>query len=477
MCVIGLEVSTSSVKAVLYSATGEEIGEYTKPLTPDVAHVTWQNPEGIFAIILNCLRKVASFAQDPYTIQAIGLGGIWHSLLLLDDQRKPLEPIRTWADLSSSEILNSEKARELSSLVYKKTGCLRHGMYPFWKLYAMKEQEFCPLKKVRYLSSQIEYIFESLTEEVAVSACTASGSGLLNIHTKKWDQDLLDLLGVNLGMLPKVEEIYYVAPLKQELSRYVGLKSGIPVTIGCPDGALNQIGSGALANGIMTFSVGTSGALRLTGSEPLFARNLSTWCYYLLDDIFLVGAATHATSNLEWFMNRFGLEQIGHYSLAQAAGELEIDEGPLFLPFLYGERAPGWRDNRMGGFAALQGKHTTTHLYKAVLEGILFALFHSYLELTKVVLEPTSIRISGGIMNSPFWLQMAADIFGREITCTSYVNESTLGAGLLALQVSGQLESISDFSPPFLKTITPDYNKHDLYLERFTHYLEKYQQQ
>jgi len=475
--VIGLEVSTSQTKAVLYSPKGEQIAECIEPLTSDIAQVDWQSPRGIFLSVLRCLKKVVGFDKNPDSIQAIGLGGIWHSLLLLDDRRRPLESIRTWADLLTPEIIDTNEAQKLVPMVYRKTGCVGHGMYPFWKLYAMKEHNFDLLEKVRFISSQIEFLFQNLTGEIAVSGCTASGSGLFNLHTKKWDEELLCLLDLDLEMLPRIEEIYYVGHLKGDLAKQIGLKTGIPVTVGCPDGALNQIGSGALDEGIMTFSVGTSGALRQISAKPVMAENLSSWCYYFADEMYLVGAATHATSNLEWFMKSFHLKETDHYRLQLAASALEINEGPLFLPFLYGERAPGWRANRTGGFLSLQADHTIIHLYKAVLEGILFALYHSYLELIKVVEIPMKIRLSGGIIRSSYWRQMAADIFGRELDFSAHPNESTKGAGLLALQVSGQLGDIRNLTFSLSGTTVPDLKNHELYLQRFAHYLESYASQ
>lgn len=476
MYVVGLEVSTVSAKAVLCSATGEVLAVSSRPLSAQESTIVWQDPGGIFQATLDCLREVVDHAKRTHKpIRALGLGGIWHSLLLLDENRQPLEGIRTWADLSMARHLVDVK-RDLSFVewFYHKTGCVVHAMYPFWKLYGLRREAAPILKQAHYISSQVEYLFERFTNKTAISPSLASGTGLFNTHDLAWDQELLHFIELESSMLPPVQTEDYAGPLSKEMAELVGLSAGIPVTVGHADGALNQIGSGALSSGIMTFSVGTSGAIRLTTPTPLLGTEAATWCYYLRDGKWLAGAATHAGSNLNWFMDLFGCANSKHESLARQAEELAVSQGPLFLPFVFGERAPGWQEERTGGFLGMRPEHGLEHLYKAVLEGILFALYHSYLKLKDIGDKPSEIRLSGGIMNSPYWRQMAADIFGEDLFYTGVVHESTVGAALLALKACGGVHNLQSFRPPLQGKITPDAQRHQLYGERFQQYLRYY---
>lgn len=473
MQVIGLEVSTSSAKAIVVSQSGQVLAESTKELTGGVSHVTWQQPEGIFQAALACLTHVIQKVDGP--IHGIGLAGIWHSLLLLDQDRKPLESIRTWADLTPSQHLEELKQdQSLANHFYQSTGSLIHGMYPLWKLYGLQRDQAPILSKVRYISSQIEYLFERFTGEVKVSACAASGSGFFNIHQANWDEEWIRFARVHPEMLAPIVEADFSAPLCAEVAALVGLEPGIPVTVGCADGGLNQIGSGALKPGLLTLSVGTSGAVRMTEEKPLLGEKPETWCYYLHENKRLAGAATHAASNLEWFMAQFGHSPQDHQKLADEAGKLSINDGPFFLPFIFGERAPGWHGERGGGFVGLRSHHTEAHLYKGVLEGILFALYHSYLKLEQIAGVPREIRVSGGIVKSPYWSTMAANVWGKPLLTTGTVHESTLGAALLALQACGGMHSVTEFSPPLVGSIEGDGKSHLAYEERFKRYLELY---
>lgn len=471
--VIGLEISTSSAKAILVSEAGEVLAEYTKELAPEIAGVTWQDPEGIYQAALGCLEGIVKQATGP--ISAIGLAGIWHSLLLLDEKQQPLEQIRTWADLSTAQHLADYKQDEnLASDFYRDTGSLIHGMYPIWKLHGLKKSKSPLVSRVRHISSQIEYLFQRFTGERQVSKCTASGSGLFNIHTASWDPKWAEVAGLDIGMLAPLVDADYTAPLSPEVAALLGLEPGIPVTVGCADGGLNQIGSGAISPGVMTLSVGTSGAVRMTADQPLLGEKPETWCYYLHESKRLAGAATHATSNLEWFMGRFGYSSQDHQRLADETAKLPIEDGPFFLPFIFGERAPGWDEERSGGFVGVRSHHSEAHLYKAVLEGILFALYHSYLKLSAIAGVPREIRFSGGILKSKYWTNMAASLWGLPLSTTGTVHESTLGAAILALQACGVIASVGDFAPPIVGTIEGDQGAHCLYQERFKRYLELY---
>ena len=142
---------------------------------------------------------------------------------------------------------------------------------------------------------------------------------------------------------------------------------------GYPDGALNQVGAGALKPGVMTFSVGTSGALRMSVEKPILPKKPSTWCY-LSPNGWLSGAATSGACNcLDWLKTKFFTPNIPYEAIEAQAGEVE--DMPIFLPFLFGERCPGWNDEWQGGFCNLLPQHGPADMYHSVQEGVLFNLY------------------------------------------------------------------------------------------------------
>jgi gluconokinase len=477
MNVIGLEVSTSAAKCILFSLEEGIIDVATVPYSKDVSDVVSQDPEGIFQAALDAIGAIVQ--RTDKDIAAIGLGGTWHSLLLLDRMRKPLGRIRTWADFASASSIAALKEDSVfKDWFYHKTGCMVHALYPVWKFYHLRKTEPELARRVESISSQIEYVFEHLTGVQALSKCTASGTGLFNIHTLDWDEDILDFAGVKKDCLGELREAPDTARLLSSIVELIGLPAGIPVTVGSADGALNHVGIGGSRFGIMSFSVGTSAAIRLVHDEPKLPPNPSTWCYYLYNQKRLEGAATHACNNLDWYIEHLMCAN-GHspdyVRYDREAAAVSFQDAPYFLPFLFGERCPGWEENRKGGFVGVTARHTDIDLYFAVLEGILFNLYHCYLILSEAGGAPEEIRISGGIMNSPFWLQMAADIFGKELCATGFANDSTVGAALFALQAVGGISQIEDYQPNITSRIVPQDDKIEVFRTRFEKYLEYYE--
>jgi gluconokinase len=261
------------------------------------------------------------------------------------------------------------------------------------------------------------------------------------------------------------------APLSAAGAALLGIKSGVPVLPSHPDGALNQVGSGALAEGVMTFSVGTSAALRLSVAKPVIPDTPSTWCY-LSPDSWMSGAATSGACNcVDW------IKQVlfPHQSYTEIEGHpVDYKAMPYFLPFLFGERCPGWNDGRQGGFYGLLARHTPCEMYHSVLEGILFNLYQCYQVLCDVAGTPHLIQLSGGILNSTRWKQMCADIFGAGMSCAKVPQASMMGGAVLAMAVTGHIARIEDYTVEAQETVHPNPAMHALFQERFDTYLDFY---
>ncbi len=444
--VASLEVSTTSAKCILYSSTAGVIAEASRRYAADVADGPTQDPNGVVACAMDVLREmVQAAAARSVEVRAIGLTGTWHSMLLLDADRRPLGRISTWADLSAADHAAAQRRdSELTRKFYHATGCMVHAMYPVWKWHNVSRTRPELAAATRHVVTQVEYLFQSLTGKAAVSRSTASGSGLMNIHTLDWDSDVLGYVGLRRDQLAPLVEATHSAPLLAGAAAAVGLPAGIPVAVGCADGAMNQLAIGGLAGGAMSMSVGTSGALRVCHTEARIPEKPSTWCYYLMNGRRLAGAAVNnATNCVDWFLATTGAEQLGadvYSRYSDALAEVDAARAPMFMPFLFGERCPGWNEQRSGGFVGLRASHTTYDMYYAVLEGVLFNMRQCYDILVEVGGRPERVLVSGGITNSEPWMQMAARIMRRELLVTGTANESTVGGALAALMAVGELD-------------------------------------
>ncbi len=473
MNILALEASTSSAKAIIYSSRDGIVGALDRPYDERISDVITQDPEGVFRALLSCGKSLRdSFEGD---IDAIALSSTWHSLLFTDRGGKPIGKTLTWANNKAADTVDRYKEdRDLMEIIYQRTGCPIHTTFPLWKWLHTKEEESMDMDSV-LISSQPEYIFERLTGERGVSRSVASGSGLMNIHTLDWDEEILKFAGISKDQLAPLYESDYNAPLKTEVAEFLGIKSGIPVVITGPDGALNQVGAGAMGEGVMTMSVGTSGAIRMATDNPILPQNPSTWCYYVAEGKRLAGAAISGAGNcVNWFAKSLNKGAYSYRELDDMVGHSNLEDAPIFLPFMYGERSPGWDGARLGGFEELRGDHGLGELFYSILEGILFNLYQCYEILSQVGGIPHEIRISGGIENSPLWLQMAADIFQKEIHTFDLEHASIMGATVIALKVMGEITSVQDFVQEPKKVIIPNKDKLEFYGRRFRKYKKWY---
>lgn len=466
MDILALEASTTSVKAMLYHTdTGTfevRSREHSESIDPGK-----RNAEEIYLLAMALGRDLAAGRQ----IDMISLCGTWHNIMACDHKMQPLTPTYFWDFTGAAELCEELRRDEAyTHSFYHRTGCMVSSIYPPFKIKWLLKQR-PELRSARFLSLG-SYITYRMTGELVSSRCLLSGGALLNTHTREYDVELLEELGLSVDQFCRLIEYDETFPLNDEAANLLGLPSGIPVISANADGAMNQTGAGALRDGVATLSIGTSGAVRLASDRPIIPDTPSTWCY-LSPKGWLSGAATNGCcSCINWA--RHNLFPAGTSYEAMEAGVSDPADTPVFLPFLYGERCPGWNNQRRGGFVDCRPHHNIADLYLAVQEGVLFNLYQCYTTLIEIAGTPKEIKLSGGILNSKRWLQMCADIFGCTMTLDNAVHGSLLGACVVAMEKLGVIHDLRDFTPVSIGTVEPNPEAALLYKTKFERYLEYY---
>lgn len=467
MNILVLEASTTSAKAMLYNTSNGTFEVETKRYEYDYDDVTVHNAENMYQLMLAVGRTLTKNKK----INIISLGGTWHSLLLCDKNMVPITPVYLWSYTGANEVCKElRKDEKYVKDFYKKTGCMVNAIYPFFKLLFLEKQGY-KLEDF-YIMGQGSYNNYRMTGERVITPCLASGTGLLNTHTIKFDKELLSELGIQEEQLSRLVNYKETFPLKEEAANLLGVEPGIPVIPTNSDGGLNQIGSGAIEEGVMTFSAGTSGAIRLTTNKPRIPDEPSTWCY-MSPKNWLSGAATNGCCNcIDWFKQRMFSENISYWDIEKNIKDKVTS--PVFLPFIFGERSPGWNDERLGGFLRVKPYHIVNDLYRGIQEGVLFNLYHCYKILTEVNGPPKKIKLSGGILNSKEWTQMCADIFQTELAIDRNKHSSLLGGAVLSMEIIGIIKDVKDFDFGQKKIIKPKPEMAEIYTKKFNDYLTCY---
>lgn len=463
MYILALESSTTSAKAMLYDTEKGTYEVKTKTYKQVYDDITIHDAESVFKETMDLGKALCAGKK----IDIISLGGTWHSVMLCDKDMKPQTPIYLWSYTGAADLCKElRKDKPYVKEFYHKTGCMVNAIYPAFKLKLLKEMGYCIDDYL--ISGQGTYNMFRLTGERVVTDSMASGTGLLNIHTKQFDTEILEDIGIKESQLCRLVSYKDTFPLSKEGAELLGIEEGIPVIPTGPDGGLNQVGAGALGDGVMSFSVGTSGAIRLTTQKPVIPEEPSTWCY-LSPKTWLSGAATSGCCNcVDWFKTRMFSPGTTYADIEKGFGDTE--DTPVFLPFLFGERCPGWQDERNAAFFDVKPFHTANDLYHGVMEGVLFNLYQCYEVLSKINGIPKKIKLSGGILHSAYWTQMCADIFGTDMEVDNAEHSSLLGGVALGMELLGEIQDVTEFTIESAKVIHPNLEKTNAYAKKYARY-------
>ena len=437
MFVLALESSTSAAKAMLYDSEAGPVDCTSARYDPAFCRDGRSGTDEVYRLTMETGRRVAK-GRD---VAAVALSGVWHSIAVCDSHMRPAGGTYAWNYLAPAPSCAAARAdRALSSELYRRTGCMPHVTYMRDALRYLRENGLSLHDK--RLPTQGGYNFFQMTGEFLETRNIMSGTGLLNLDALEYDPFALEYAGVRADQLGPLGTYRDTRPLNARAAEWLGVAPGIPVVPAHADGALNHVSAGGALRERMTLSVGTSGAIRMTVPKPVLPSGGGLWCYCGATDYISGAAVSSACNAIDWFRSTFLGGRLSFDEL-DAQGKIREDM-PVFLPFLFGERNPGWQDDRPGEFLGLRAGHTLFDMYHALQLGILFNLRQCYELLCREAGTPDSILLSGGILNSPRWVRMAADTLGRPLLCAKNPDASAAGAAVLALNAAGAIESIRD---------------------------------
>ena len=247
MRILVMEASTTSAKIMIYHTEKGIESIASKAYGESISKEGRHNVEGITQILFSMVKQL----PNTFDIDAIALVGTWHNFLLCNNNFVPEDGSYTWESTYGSENARVlRKNKEFVKNQHRKTGCMVNSIYPAYKLLAMANNGVDFSNKM--IMDEMSYIFYGLTGDISCSESCASGMGMLQVSTLQWDEHMLEQIGINKKQLPKIVKYDYTYPLKESIAKELNLKAGTAVFIGEPDGAMNQLGAGALGEGIMT---------------------------------------------------------------------------------------------------------------------------------------------------------------------------------------------------------------------------------
>ncbi len=440
---LGIDVGTSSVKAVLISAAGKLAGSAAAEVSMQTPRPGWaeQDPEDWYRAAAQSVQALLGVNHIPgEAVQGIGLTGQMHTLVCLGADEKPLRPAITWADQRSggqvSRLVEEIGRQRLAA--WTGNPIAAGFMLASWCWLRENEPEI--LSKARWLMLPKDYLRLRLTGLLGSEPSDASSTLLFHPHTRTWSAELLRWLGMDAACLPPLGESAQVAgKLRSLAANDFGLKAGIPVVFGCSDQAAQAIAQGVIQPGKISCTIGTGGQLFAPLNNPRHDPQLRVhlFCHALPHTWHLEAAMLSAGLSLRWLRDQFW-PGTSYQDLTDLAVGVEAGlEGLFFLPYLVGERTPHMDPNARGTFSGLRLHHGKASLVRAVMEGVVFGLRQGLELIEPLAGKPETMLASGGGTNHPLWLQLQANIFNRSIAVSQVPEATGRGAALLAAVGSG----------------------------------------
>ncbi|MEU4220780.1 gluconokinase [Actinoplanes sp. NPDC026623] len=458
--VIGIDTGTTATKAVAAGPSGQirAMASVHYPLSVPGPGQAELDPGRLREAAIEALVAIAGQVRGQGDrVVAVGLSAFLHGLVPMDAAGAPLGPLITWADNRASRlserIVESGRAKALQA----RTGTPVHPMSPLTKLAWWRETDPAKVRDTPRWGGVKEIVLAGLADEgFLLDLSVASGTGMYDIHRRRWDPEALELAGVRAQQLAEVVPTTRALRLRPEVAAAAGLPADTPLIIGAADGPLANLGVGATAPGVAAVSLGTSGALRTIVNGPAADQAGRLFCYALTEEHWVVGGAVNnAGSVVRWAGETFagGFDRPAAEGedadvrdaalLAEAAEVAPGSDGLLCLPYLLGERAPWWRGGMRGAYLGLRREHGRPHLVRAAVEGVCQQLALVRDTFAAEGIAMTEVRATGGAVASDMWVGVLAAALDLPVSVADTPEGTALGACLLARHAVGELPDLA----------------------------------
>ncbi|QIN81959.1 xylulokinase [Rubrobacter tropicus] len=475
---VGLDVGTGGARAVAVDEAGNVVAEASSeyPLHSPRPGWTEQNPADWWEGAKTALGRVAGEVGGD--VSGIGLTGQMHGSVFLDSADAVIRPALLWNDQRTgrqcAEITQAVGAERLIQIAGNPALTGFQAPKVLW----LGEEEPENYARVARVLLPKDYVRLRLTGEYATDVSDASGTLFLDVKERRWSEEILDALEIPHGWMPGAYEgPEGTGALRAEAAEELGLPAGVPVAAGGGDNAAAAVGTGIVAPGLVSSSVGTSGVLFAHSEEfnPDPSGRLHAFCHAVPGAYHLMAVTLSAGGSLSWWRDVVG----GDFEdLVGAASEVPPgSEGLVFLPYLSGERTPHLDPGARGSFFGLTARHGIPHMTRAVMEGVAFSLREG-LEIMRGLGVPVEdVRATGGGARSALWRELQADVYGEPIRRTAADEGPAYGAALLAGVAAGTYGDVGEAAGvvSLREEVTePDPGRAEVYGEHYEVYRSLY---
>jgi xylulokinase len=450
---LGIDLGTSSVKAVVTDGAGTVLAQAVAGYPVDNRYPTWAetNPELWWSAVIAAVREATAAAPDP--VLGIGLAGQMHGVVPTNGAGMPLRPAIIWADSRAMDQLRLYRNLP-KRLRARLANPLAPGMAgPLLAWLAVNEP--ATYRDTRWVLQPKDWVRSRLTGRLESEPSDASATLLFDIAEDRWDVEVVEALGLNPAILPPLlsHSGAEAGTLQPAAAEQLGLRPGTPVAAGAADAAAAALGSGLADETQVQVTIGTGVQIIAPANTvvlPSEPESVVTHLYRAATrhGWYEMAAVQSGGLALSWVIRVLGATWDELYD--SASTPVRLDD-PIFLPHLSGERTPYLDPSLRGAWTRLAPSHDRSTLLRTALEGVAFTISEAVNALPGVAGRVDHLRIAGGGSTALSWRQMLADVLGYQLRAVHVPAASGRGAALLGACAAGQLDELT-----LLQLLTPD---------------------
>lgn len=492
--ILAFDLGTTALKCALHDLEGNILAKASEEyqlITPDADSVEmdvetyWQ---AFKSAVGNVLKESS---VHPAEIKALGVSAQGETLILVDQDGKPLRRAIVWLDNRAQSEADRLGETFGHRNAYQITGQVK--LVPTWPaskiLWLRRNEPEIFEKTAKFLLIEDYFLFR-LTGEYVCEGSLVTSTCYWNFQTRAWWKEMLQELGVSEQQLPQYRESGEpVGKLRTEIAAELGLSPNTIACTGALDQACGAIGVGNIKPGIFSENTGAALAICATINQPILDPGNQMPCHYHgVPGLYMLHTFTSGGIVMRWFRDEFaGMEMqvskasgMDPYDLMGLAASRVVPgcEGLVMLPHLQGAMAPEANPKASGVFYGFTLRHGRSHFTRSIMEAVCFIVRRNIEVIEGLGVSVQEVRALGGGARSRIWKQMEADIIGRPVLTTTNEEAATLGAAILAGKAVGLYASVEEAAERMIQIkerFEPASMNRAIYDETFGTYIRLYE--
>lgn len=443
--IITIDVGTMSMRSIIYDVNGASMFtstyEYHAIFLPE--GLVEQEPNDWKEALKFILMETGNYVKSKgIKISAISVTSQRASVIPVDKDGNPLHNAVTWQDKRSVSICQELLDKMPLHRIYKKTGLRANPYFSLPKMMWFKQKAPQIYEKAYKLIGVQDYVIHLLTGEFKTDCSQAARTMLMNISTFQWDRELLEVSGIDEGLLCDLCTPGAIAGgLQEDIAEMTGLEAGIPVIMAGGDQQNAALALNILSPGKAEANTGTGSFVIAYSNKPVFDTKCRVLCSAsAVPGKWIVEAGIFNTGAIyRWFREQFYSGENANYNtMNQEAAESPVgSNGVMLLPHFEGSAAPFWNPYAKGLFFNLSLGTTKGDMARAIFEGIAMEIADNLSLMEVISGEIDTISVAGGMTRSDLFNQIQSDIFYKKVVRYENSEATSLGAAMTATVTLG----------------------------------------